>query len=397
MKRVLCAAAPDWRDRCRGIRRVMWSVLAALLFLAHMPAAAQEPVSAVSATAQPDRSESPPSQSSAPPDAAPNAGRARIARWLDLQAATLNLRYRFVDDGAGAVTTSQLQHREVLRGRLKLDRSARYTVHFGLFTGVRFTSGWNNTGWGNNDAQNKIAFKALFASAQPWKGVEGQIGGLYIVRGESTEITTYDEDGYVTGERVTIRRPDLLFFDEVSVTSAYFIGGTDPTSVPIGKRLPHFGEQNYQHYLLDKKFGTRAAASIDYTREAGRTTWRQAVNVKVPESRVFDSVIFELYQRTDVDPDEGFALTLEKAITRRLSVNGGYASIDSQYGALNADRFNVGNRGFVMTTYTFSPQLLASFFMTRAVGEDGALPQRTLSNTVVTYNLLPMLRRTGLF
>jgi len=320
-----------------------------------------------------------------------------IARWLDLQTATLNLRYRYVDNSAGLVTTNQLQHREAFRGRIKFDQAGRYALNFGLFSGVRFTSGWDNTGLGMNDAQKNIAFKALYASAQPWEGVEGQLGGLYIIKGESTELTTYDEDGYITGERFTIRRPDLLFFDEVSVTSAYFVGGTGPADVPVSKRLPHFDEQNYQHYLLDKRFGKRAAASFDYTRESGRVTWRQAINLEVPESRAFDSVILELYQRTEVNPDEGFALTLEKAITAKLSINGGYASIDPQYGPLNADRFGIGNRVFVITTYNFGPELLASFFITTAVGHNGVLPQRTLSNTVVTYNLLPMLRRAGLF
>jgi hypothetical protein len=335
----------------------------------------------------PDRAVAPQSASSQP----------ALARWLELQTATLNVRYRYVDNSAGLVTTNQVQHREAVRGRLKADAGGKYALNFGVFTGVRFTSGWDNTGWGINDAQKNLAFKTLYASAQAAKGLEGQIGGLYIVKGESSEVTAYDEDGYITGERVTIRRPDLLLLDEISVTSAYFVGGTGPTNIPISKRLPHFGEQNYLHFLIDKKFGRRAAASTDYTRETSRTTWRQAVNVKVRESRVVDSVVIELYQRTNVDPDEGFAVTLEKVLTRHVSLNGGYASVDPRYGPLNADRFSIGNRGFVMATVNMSPGLSASFFVTRAVGRNGALPQRTLSNTVVTYNLLPALRRAGLF
>jgi hypothetical protein len=44
-----------------------------------------------------------------------------------------------------------------------------------------------------------------------------------------------------------------------------------------------------------------------------------------------------------------------------------------------------------------SGPITASFFVTTAVGRNGILPQRTLSNTAVSYNLLPALRRTGLF
>jgi hypothetical protein len=320
-----------------------------------------------------------------------------IGRWLDLQNATLNLRYRYADNSAGVITTNQLQHKETLRFRLKFDKPGRYALNFGLFTGVRFTSGWDNTGWGINKAQRNLAFKALYLAAQPIAGVEAQAGGLYIVKGESTEFTTYDEDGYIMGERVSIRRPKQLFFDEISVTNAYFVGGTGPANIPVSKRFPHIGEPNYQHYLLDKKFGKRAGVSADYTVESGRRTWRQAVNVKLRELRVVDSILFENYERENRNRAYGFAITAEKALNKHLSLLAGYARIDPQYGPLNADGFNIGNRAFVMATYVFSPEFTASAFVTTAAGRNGALPQRTLSNTVFTYNALPALKRTGLF
>jgi hypothetical protein len=321
-----------------------------------------------------------------------------IKRWLDLQNASLNLRYRFVDNSAGVTTTNQVQHRETLRGRVKFDKPGRYALNFGLFTGVRFSSGWDNTPWGIGDGQRNLAFKALYLSAQPVTGIEAQVGGLYIVKGESTEFTTYDDDGYIMGERISIRRPEQLFFDEISVTSAYFVGGTGPANIPVSKRFGHIDEPNYRHFLLDKKIGKRAAVSADFTLEGGHRTWRQAVNLKTRELRVVDSIIFEQYQRTNINPAQGLALTFEKALTKHLSLNQfGYARIDPKYGPLNADRFNIGNRAFVMATYVFSPEFTASFFITTAVGGNAVLPQRTLTNTVFTYNLLPALKRTGLF
>ena len=50
-----------------------------------------------------------------------------------------------------------------------------------------------------------------------------------------------------------------------------------------------------------------------------------------------------------------------------------------------------------MTTYTFSPRFSGSAFITRAVGNNVPIPQRTLSNLIFTYNVLPDLRRSGLF
>jgi len=377
----------------RGIS--IWIVaFSAIAFVG--PASAQPPKDSRGSAADP-AAQGTPLTAQVPQPAPPSSAKVIIGRWLDLQNATLNLRYRFVDTSGGTITTNQLQHRESLRARVKFDKAGRYALNLGMFTGVRFTSGWDNTGWGINSAQKNLAFKALYGAAQPFRGVELQVGGLYIVKGQSTEFTTYDEDGYVTGERLTLRRPQHLFFDEISVTSAYFVGGTGSANIPVSKRLPHFSDQNYQHYLLSKTLGKRAAVSADYTTELGRRTWRQAVNVKVPESRVLDSVILEFYQRTNATPARGFAVTVDKAVTRKLRLNGGYARIDPQYGPLNADRFNIGKRAFVMATYNFSPEFLASFFITTAVGRNGVLPQRTLSNTVVTYNVLPALRRTGLF
>src|SRR5829696_788561 len=57
-----------------------------------------------------------------------------LSRWLDLQNATLNLRYRFGNTGAGVGTTTQLQHRKALRGPLKFDKPGRYALNFSLFT-----------------------------------------------------------------------------------------------------------------------------------------------------------------------------------------------------------------------------------------------------------------------
>jgi hypothetical protein len=357
---------------------VRLAVAAAVLVTLHIPAAAQIPAP--------------------PPRPAPAArpAKAQIARWLDLQNATLNARFRFIDTSAGVVTTKQLQHRETLRGRLKADAAGHYALNFGAFTGARFTSGWDNTPWGISSTQKNFAFKQLFFAAQPVTGIEGQAGSLYIIKGEQTEITSYDDDGYVMGERLSVRRPKDAFFDEISFTNAYLT--SDVTMINAGKRFSHIDEPNYRQFLLDKKIGKRVGVSGDFTALNGAHTWRQAVNVKTPRLHAVDTVEFENYERTNANRDYGFALWAEKALTKKLSLNGGYASIDPKYGGLNSDRFNIGNRVFLTTSYVLSPSFTASAFVTTAVGNDGVtLPQRTLLNLVFAYNVLPDLRRTGLF
>jgi hypothetical protein len=319
-----------------------------------------------------------------------------LSRWVDVQNAALNLRYRFIDTTAGTVITNQLQHRESLRWRVKFDPTAKYTLNFGVFTGTRFTSGWDNTGWGIAGPQKNLAFKAIYASAIPWTGVEAQYGGLYIIKGESTELTTYDEDGYVIGQRISVKRSKQLYLDEISATVGYL--AADPREIPISRRTKYLNDTpNYRHFLVDKKFGTRVGVSTDFTYADGSRTWRQGLNLKTPELRIVDTVILELYERVNRTPDQGFAITLDKAVHKKVSMNWGYASIDPAYGTLNADRFQIGNRAFAMVIYNISPEFLASAFITRAVGNDIPPPQRTLSNIVLTYNVIPALKRTGLF
>lgn len=217
-----------------------------------------------------------------------------LARWLNVQAATVAIRHRHATNSTDVVTANQLQHRETLRGRVKFDNGGRYALAFGVFTGPRFTSGWDNTAWGINNTQKNVAVRTLSLAARPIEGIDAEAGGLAIVRGQSTEITSYDEDGYVTGERLRIRRPAQLFFDEISATNAYFTASAD--DIGISTRLRHLNESNYQQFLLEKRIGKRAAVSGDYTIETGRRTWREAVRLNVREVRAIDAVVFENYQ-----------------------------------------------------------------------------------------------------
>ena len=79
---------------------------------------------------------------------------------------------------------------------------------------------------------------------------------------------------------------------------------SDPSEIPISKRTKYLNDTpNYRHFLIDKKFGKRAGISTDFTTAAGAHTWRQAINLKTPELRVVDTVIFENYERTNHNAD----------------------------------------------------------------------------------------------
>jgi hypothetical protein len=317
-----------------------------------------------------------------------------FSRWFELQAASLGLRYRSTDDDSGTTTFDGMQHKENVKARFKFDAEGKYSVNAGLASGNSFTGSWNNTGVGTGSPFTNVYLKQLYFAAKPVRGVELQYGGLGFLRGEGTEITTYDEDGYIVGQRVTVKRPENLFFDEVSVTYGYLGDLTKPS---VTKRFGRLDESNYHQFLVSKKAGKRAVVSADYTMQSGVETLRQAVSVKVGELRVVDSVRFENYQRVDVKPDYGFAVTAEKAVVERVTVAAGYASIDPNYGGLNADRFNKGNRVFAGGNVTITPELSVSLFAQRAVGNDVFISNRSRFDAILNFNVLKAFQRAGLF
>jgi hypothetical protein len=381
--------------------RSLYGLLIGLLPLAVSPVQGQEntaapavesPISAAETEIKAALNSAFSSNSSATTAQSPSA---KLTRWFELNTATLYSRYRFVKTSAGLTTGDQAQHKETFQGRFKFDESGKYSLDAGLFSGRNFIATWNNTGWGTGVAQSNLALKQLYFAAKPIKGLEFQVGGLYILRGESTEITSYDDDGYIVGERVSIKRPEQLFLDEISVSRAY-LGDTGTPN--INKRYHRLEQSNYHHFLLAKKIGKRAAVSADYTFQAGRETLREAIKVNTAELRVLDSMRFENYQRTKIRPDYGFALGCQKILYQRLKLEGGYAQVDPFYGNLNADRFLSGKRVYLMGSYQFSPEFTLSTYLTQAVANHQVpVAQQTRFDLIVSYNLLKSLQRTGWF
>jgi hypothetical protein len=314
--------------------------------------------------------------------------------WLELQTASLYTRYRYVESSALVTTANQMQHKESFKGRLKFDKQDRLSLNAGVFSGRQFIGTWNNTGWGTGTGQSNLALKQLFIAAAPFRGLTLEYGGLYILRGESTEITSYDDDGYIMGERVSLQNPNSFFFDEISVTYAYL---GDINTPNINKRFHRLKQSNYHQFLVAKKLGRRIGISVDYTFQDGKETVREAIKVTAPEMHFLDFIRFENYQRTDVNPGYGFALYGEKMLRRRITLGGGYAQIDPHYGNLNADHFLTGKRIFLMGSFQILPELSFAPYLTRGVANQVSVTQRIRLDFVLNYNLLKSLQRTGLF
>lgn len=320
-----------------------------------------------------------------------------LSRWLDAQAFTLTLRYRFVDAGSTGPDANHMQANELLRLRVKADRGGHVAVGLGASTGPSFVGSWNDTGVGTGLHRFHVNLRLLSLDLAPMAGVSGQVGSLQLARGESTEITTFDNDGYMTGERITIRRPKTLFFDEVTISRG-FVG--DTTKPSVFDRLDRFHDFNYQQYLVTRRVSPRVSTSADVTRLAHANFVHAAARVRAPELHIVDSVRYEQYVRfgaaSDAHTIAGFAMSGEKQIVKAITAGLGYADIDKQFGGLNADRFNRGRRLFGTFSYAFSPVLALNTFIGRAIHNDYAVVNRTRVDVALQYNLLAHLQRGGL-
>jgi hypothetical protein len=377
-------------------------------------------VDAASATEQPQ-------PGSTTPDAASLSNQSSESRWLDLNTLSLGLRWRDTANSDGYHNFDTGQERSLIDGRLKLDAEGKYSINFHVSSGRTFNWGYSDVigttyaeaqtgvvarltpaelqGFGGaafydaKDVTDILALKSngwdmyvrqLYFSAAPVKQLELEYGSLAIAKGYSTEITTYDDDGYIAGERLRIRDPKHLFVDEISVTFAYEGDIYDPNFFTRGERL---GQSNYHQFLAAKSFDKRFKASLDFTEDKGTHVMREAALVGIGETRVLDGARVELYQRTNditlqqglFPSGSGFAFTGTKLLAKkRFKLEGGFADIDKNYAALlgsrllaqagfsmNADTFGIGQRVFGRASLQVTPYFTLFGFYTHLTKVDG--------------------------
>ena len=316
----------------------------------------------------------------------------KLSRWVSLRTLSLSTRYNFVENSAGATTSNQGQYQSVVKGAFHLDPAGKYSIEDGLFPGNRFSAGWNGSGWGTGMLRTNLYLKQLYFSAKPVGGLELQYGGLYFNQGVNTEITGYDYDGYVMGERVRLTRPKDVFFDEISVTYGY-VGDFDRLAVT--KRFHRLKQANYHQFLFAKKATERILLSADYTFQSGTDTFREAVRVQVQELRFVDVFHFENYQVASTGPGYGFAAYGEKKLLSKLSLGGGYAQHDRA--ALYSDRFAAGKRIFFNLLLELTPEFSISTAWSEAMRNAQSTGPRTRFDVAVNYDLLHTLRGAKLF
>ncbi len=314
-----------------------------------------------------------------------------LSRWLNIQTGLLAARYKGVKS-TDQPYINQLQYNFQMLGRFKFDRENRWGANFALGTGRSFSSAWMSTGVGDGDLATNFYLKQLYLLASPCKGVELQFGGIGFNRGESTENTSYSNNGYMMGERIRLRFPSQLYFDEVSITTAYL---GDVSTPNLFRRSDRVSQINYEQFLVARSVHQRLAFSADCTSYQGVRTLRQAVKINLRIIHYFDDLIFENYQRLNANPAWGLGVTLQKGFSR-ISLAGGFLSIDQDYGSWNADRLGRGRRIYFSPKIPLWREFVLAGFFTQAFANDFPVAIRTRFEIILTYDFQKSLHRAGI-
>jgi hypothetical protein len=324
----------------------------------------------------------------ASPDRKPDA----LHRFFDLQVALVETRYRFVESSVGVTTANQWQHKQTFKGAFKFDEKGRYTLQALLGTGNGFTASWDTTGAGTGDPVWDFRVRRLWARAVPVDGLELSAGSFDVVRGETTEILSYDNDAYMQGYRVSVKRPAQAFFDEISVTAGYLGDTSQPN---VFERFKWMDNHNYTQALLAKRVGKMLAASVDWTSVDHVDTVREGVRIGTKDliPAVIDDMRVQAYQRTDSPTGTGMSIEAERMFSKRAMAYGGYAHVDRNNALLNGDRYGLGHRGYVGGSINLLPELMLAVFYTHALSNDYPIANHQRLDIVLSYNVLKALQQ----
>jgi len=324
----------------------------------------------------------------ASPDRKPDT----LHRFFDLQLATVETRYRYIETSAGVTAANQLQHKETFKGAFKFDEKGRYTVQALLGTGSNFSASWDATGVGTGDPTWDFRVRRLWARAVPVDGLDLSAGSFDVLRGEATEIMSYDNDAYMQGYRVSVRRPSRAFFDEISVTAGYLGDLAQPN---VFKRFKWMDDHNYTQALVAKRVGKMFAASIDWTSVDHVDTVREGVRIGAKDllPGVVDDVRVQAYQRTDSPTGTGLSVEAERFFSNRAMAYGGYAHADRNNPLLNGDRYGRGHRVYGGGSINLRPELMLALFYTHAFANDYPIANHQRLDIVLSYNVLKALQQ----
>lgn len=265
---------------------------------------------------------------------------------LVLDRGMVGARYQYIDN-AGTTLADHLQHQLVAGGRLVSGGPVTVGLRGRLASGNGFRSGWNSTGVGNTRAVWEPYLKELALVLASPGGLRAEVGGLAPERGGISEVTGFDNDGYLVGAQIQIG-PEAGWPLSRLVVTAGDLG--DLARSAVFPRLRRFGRVSYGQLLVSKEVG-RGGFTAEYTFRDGVSSFHGAARIEGRTGRW--ALRGEGFVRTS--DASGLAVVAELIPGRRVQLEVGYVKADAPI--LNGDRYGPGERLFATLAYAVMPSL----------------------------------------
>lgn len=290
-----------------------------------------------------------------------------------LDRGTLGARYQYIDD-AGTTLVDHLQQQVVAGGRLVVGGPVTLGLRGRVASGNGFRSGWNSTGLGNTQAVWEPYLKELAVLLATPGGLRAEIGGIAPERGGITEVTGFDNDGYLVGAQVQVG-PEAGWPVSRLVITAGDLGDLGRSAV--FPRLQRLGRVSYGQLLVSKEVG-RGGFTAEYSVRDGVSSFHGAARLEGRTGRW--ALRGEGFVRTS--DASGYAVVAELIPVRRVQLEVGYLKADAPI--LNGDRYGPGERLFATLAYAVMPSLDLSTTAVHRVR--GALGFERRLDLLVTYD-----------
>jgi hypothetical protein len=319
-----------------------------------------------------------------------------LSRWFDMQSGIVGIRNKsFVPYSTkGGPWISQIHYSASFSWSFKFDPKGNYKLNFAAGTGKGFVGSWNNTGVGHDAFVRKFFLRQLSLAAMPLPGLELQYGGFGTVRGDWTDITDLNNNGFLMGERIRIRRPDKFFFDEISLTGGAL---TDIDNPDVFDRFRRLDKLNYYQCFVVKRIGENVSLSGGYDSYYGDDLLHQAVEITIKNLPVADSILFENYERLNNLPAWGFGLTFQKTLFSRWLLSAGVSSVERYFVPLNSERLGRGHKIYFLSRYPIWRELSFVVSGTKAFNIDFPLAFGERFDVSFTYDVQKALKHAHLF
>jgi len=258
--------------------------------------------------------------------------RAQQGARIEVERGVLGVRARVTDAGT-APSRTVIQYQLLQAARLSVGRATRLALRAGVGTGTGFLGGWNATGLADGTETWSLYLEQLSLELATKGGLAVSAGGIAPDQGFISELTGFDNDGYLVGVRVAASWPRGIL-GKLSLTLGD-LGDLDRSAV--AHRLRRFGRVSHGALMATGRLG-----SVGVTTQVSFLDGQTALQLGSRWASGRWSVRAEGYARSD--SGRGAALAVGVKPFQRLEFQGGV--VDVRGSTLNGDRYGPGRHLF---------------------------------------------------